>query len=88
MRRVRIKAPRARPRCATRSPIVSEFTRLQKAALVDATAASQRAEAARHDAVAARRRDRAAFRQRLDAAEAEAASLNARRRDDDAERAA
>ena len=66
---------------------VSQFTRLQKAALQDATAAAQRAEAARHEAVTALRRDRAAFRQRLDAAEAEAASLNARRRDDDAERA-
>ena len=54
---------------------------------MDATAAAQRAEAARHEAVTALRRDRVAFRQRLDAAEAEAASLNARRRDDDAERA-
>ena len=66
---------------------VSQFTRLQKAALQDATAASRQAEAARRDAEAAFRRDRVAFRQRLDAAEAEAASLNARRRDDDSERA-
>ena len=66
---------------------VSEFTRLQKSALVDATAASQRAEAARQDAEAALRRDRAALRQRLDAAEAAAASLHARRREDNEERA-
>ena len=66
---------------------VSQFTRLQKAALQDATAASRQAEAARRDAEAAFRRDRVAFRQRLDAAEAEAASLNARRRDDEVERA-
>ena len=66
---------------------VSEFTRLQKSALVDATAAAQRAEAAKRDAEAALRRDRVAFRQRLDAAEAEAVALSARRREDNEERA-